>query len=305
MCTNQSSLHLLDNYIEGAFEYCYAFHSVAAKVSVRWVISEVGNLLYSVGSTLDVDTSGASYISVLGWGNIDAYSAVRTKGDLARTLPWHSKIDYTDVQLNGIVDVYVSDSGNDANSGYLQSKPVKTLQEAIDRCKAGFYNKINLTGGLVGTKYNYTSGGNATNKIVRLDTVEINGEAGGTLYVGSTSNQLESLPRGISHVVLRGISAVTVDSVSDNYKPMIPAFGVVNIEITACNVSGGVLTGVKNGQVGMANITVHDSTLACQLQHNGGIANSFSWIDTAVNTNVSGGSVGSAGSKKISSVMYP
>lgn len=305
MCTNQSSLHLLDNYIEGSFEYCYAFHSVTAKVAVRWVISEAGHLLYAAGSTVDVDTTGASYLSVLGWGGIDAYSTVRVKGDFARVLPWHNKIDYTDAQFNGIVDVYVSASGDDANSGYLQSKPVKTLQEAIDRCKAGFYNKINLISGLAVTKYNYTSGGNTTNKIVRLDTVEINGEAGGTLYVGSSSNQLESLPMGISRVVLRGISSITVDYVSDNYKPMIPAFGVVNIEITSCSMSGGVLTGVKNGRVGMANITAHDSTLACQLQHNGGVANSFSWIDTAVNTNVSGGSVGSAGSKKISSVLYP
>ena len=158
----------------------------------------------------------------------------------------------------------------------------------------------------MGTKYEYTTGGNTTTKIMNLEAVEINGGGTGSLTIGQSFNELHSLPMGVSNISLVDLASVLIPFVADAYKPFVACDGVVNLKIKGGVYSGaGTLMGVKFGKSGMVNLVVRDATISCALQHDGGTANSFSWIDTAINTSVSGGTVGAIGSKKISSVLYP
>lgn len=308
MATNQSRLDLNQNYVEGAsYEYVYAGHTVNLRISPRWVIAANAGLLWMRSCDVNLDISATSYLTVTGWGSIDSLSTVRVAGcktSLVYNLPWSQRIDYADIDNKGTLDIYVSASGDDANSGYSSSKPVLTLQEAFDRCKAGYFNRINASGA-VGTKYAYTTGGNTSNKVMNLEAVEIDGAGAASLNVGQSSNELHSLPMGIAKVRLKNLTSVTIASVTLEYKPLIPCHGIVSIEIEGGTFSGGYLMGVKANYSGMANLVVRNATLACALQHNAAQPNSFSWIDTAFNTTTTGGSVGATASKKISSVLYP
>lgn len=308
MVTNQSSINLDQNYVEGAgYEYVYAGHTVSLRISPRWVIAANAGLLWLDTCTVELDASAISYLNVADWGFIDSSSKVTVTGSktgIIHYMPWNKFIDYADVDYKGVLNIYVSESGNDSDSGYSSSKPVLTLQEAFDRCKSGYFNRINVSGS-VGTKYEYTTGGNTTNKIMNLDIVEINGGGSGSLTIGQSFNQLHSIPMGISKVKLKGLSSVSIATIADEYRPFIPCAGVVNIDVDGGTYSGGVFMGVKFGYAGMANLVVRNATMSCELQHSARQDNAFSWIDTALNTSVSGGIVGSIESKKISSVLYP
>ena len=308
MVTNQSRINLDQNYVEGAgYEYVYAGHTVNLRISPRWVIAANAGLLWLNTCTVELDASAISYLTVAGWGFLDSSSKVTVTGsktNLIYNMPWDKFIDYADVDNKGVVDIYVSSSGVDANSGYAPSKPVLTLQEAFDRCKSGYFNRINVSGP-VGTKYEYTTGGNTTNKVMNLEMVEINGGGSGSLTIGQSFNELHSIPMGVKNIKLKGLTSVTIPTVPSDYKPLVPCNGVVNIELEGGTYSGGVLMGVKFGFAGMANLVVKGSTLACTLQHNGGATNAFSWIDTAIGASTAGGSVGVGAVKKVSSVLYP
>lgn len=309
MVTNQSRINLDQNYVEGAgYEYVYAGHTVSLRISPRWIIAANAGLLWLDTCTVELDASAISYLIVAGWGFLDSSSKVTVTGsktNLIYDMPWNRFVDYADIGYKGVLNIYVSESGDDANSGYASSKPVLTLQEAFDRCKSGYFNRINVSGS-VGTKYEYTTGGNTTNKIMNLDIVEINGGGSGSLTIGQSFNQLHSLPMGVSNISLVDLASVSIPSVNDNYKPFVACDGVVNLKIKGGVYSGaGTLMGVKFGKSGMVNLVVRDATISCALQHDGGTSNAFSWIDTAINTSVSGGTVGTGISKKISSVLYP
>lgn len=309
MVTNQSRINLDQNYVEGAsYEYVYAGHTVSLCISPRWVIAANAGLLWLNTCTVELDASAISYLTVAGWGFIDSSSKVTVTGsktNLIYDMPWNRFVDYADIGYKGVLNIYVSESGDDANSGYASSKPVLTLQEAFDRCKSGYFNRINVSGS-VGTKYEYTTGGNTTTKIMNLKAVEINGGGSGSLTIGHSFNQLHSLPMGVSNISLVDLASVSIPSVNDNYKPFVACDGVVNLKIKGGVYHGaGTLMGVKFGKSGMVNLVVRDATISCALQHDGGTSNAFSWIDTAINTSVSGGTVGTGISKKISSVLYP
>lgn len=313
MCTNQSRINLDDNYVEGSgYQYVYALHSVNVKIGLRWVIAANAGLLWTRFSNVELDASACSYMTVADWGDIDSNSSIKLIGSkigLIAAMPFNSRVEYTDIDVDGVVDIYANGTGApslgvDTNYGYSPSRPVLTLQEAIDRCISGKYNRIHILG-VVGTKQNYTSGGTVTNKVVNLQVAELNGGGTGSVAVGQSSNQIQGLPAGIANVKLVGLS-VSIPLVNDNYKPFVACHGVVNIEVDTSTITGaGTLMGVKYGYAGMGNLTAKNSTIACALQHNGATANAFSWIDTAITTSVVGGSVGAAGSKKISSVLYP
>ena len=308
MVTNQSRLDLNQNYVEGrSYEYIYAGHTVSLRISPRVVIAANSGLLWLDYCTVELNASAVSYLNVADWGFISSSKVTVTgsKTNLIYDMPWNRFVDYADVDYKGVLNIYVSESGDDANSGYAPSKPVLTVQEAFDRCKAGYINWIRVSGA-VGTKYTYSTGGNTTNKIMDIEFVGIDGGGAGSLIIGQSFNELHSLPMGVSNISLVDLASVSIPFVNDVYKPFVACDGVVNLKIKGGVYSGaGTLMGVKFGKSGMVNLVVRDATISCALQHDGGTSNSFSWIDTAINTSVSGGTVGTGISKKISSVLYP
>lgn len=312
MCTNGASIHLEDNYAEAISEFILAAHTVSVKLSLSWLIAASAKLLHVRGATVEVDISHVAYLTTVNTAlaDFDNFSRINLTGlqtagskDAILKLPFCAIANYDGVTKDGTREIYISSTGNDANTGLVDTSPVLTLQGAFERTQPGVFNRINLSG-TIGTKYTYTSG-NTTNKEFKLDTVEIDGKGTAILNVGESFGELHSLPMGIARVRFVGMATVNIATPAADYKPLVPCNGVVNLEIEGGQFNGGTLMGVKYGRAGMCNLTARNATLACALQHNGGTTNAFSWIDTAINTSVAGGSVGGAGSKKISSVLYP
>ncbi|ROR52269.1 UNVERIFIED_ORG: hypothetical protein EC838_2722 [Providencia alcalifaciens] len=306
MLTRDANININDNYIEGSsYEYVFAGHTVNFKVGLRVIQALNAGLLYLRGCKISVDARSVSYLNVKGWGSIDEFSSVNVIGsynNAVKRLQWNSHIQYTDIDTDGVRTIYLSENGDDKNSGFSDNYAVKTLQEAIDRCDSVKHNSIVVTGS-VGTKYTYSTGSDVTRRIVNINSVSFSTQSTATINVGQLSNEVHSLPQGIKNVNFTSVNVNMPAVTTFDYRPFIPCIGQVNINLNGGIFSGGTLTGCKFQKVGFANITANSATLSCVLQHSG--SGRFSWIDTAFSTSVSGGSVGSSTSKKISSDLYP
>lgn len=305
MNINESNAYYLNNYSEGIRKYVYAVHTCDIDIKLSVVFCAGSDLIWATGGDLNkikIDFSSvANFTSLSGWG-VSSYipKIIITGSKVAcRFLPFWDKVDYIDVATSGKRIIYLSNSGDDANNGFLSIKPVKTLQEAIDRC--GTDDNVIVISGAVDTKYVYSSGGNATTKIVDIMNLSIDG---GEITVKNTLGEIESLPQGIKNLSINGVKINLPDNVSE-YRQFIPVLGQMNISITGGSVNWGTLMGPKFGKTGIAILTATDTKLACNLVYTPG-SGSFSWIDGAYNVDKTGGSIG-AGSpaSKISSQLYP
>ena len=308
MVSSDSRINLDENYIEGSsFEYVVAAHSVQFKMALRYLHTPTAGMFHLVGATASLDAKSVSYLNISNWGVADEYSSIKVSGAYIgsiKRIPWNKRVQYIDIDTNGERVIYLSENGSDTNSGFLSTHPVLTVQEAIDRCDPVKKNKIIVTGN-VGTKYTYSTGSDVTRKVVNVDEVGFYTETVGSINVGSLSNEVHSLPMGIRNVIINSVNVVIPKLSLSDYRPFIPCLGQVDITVINSTITGGSLMGCKYQQVGHANLVAKGSTLACELQDFGGGA--FSWIDTAFNTSVAGGSIGraSTNSKKISSFLYP
>lgn len=302
MATRGSNINLNNNYIEGnSFEYLYAGHSVNLDIKLRSCVAKQSKLLYMIGCNVMLDASSVSFFDVVDWGVIDEYSNINVTGsynNIIKSLPFNFRVNYSDIVNNGVLNIYLSETGDDFNSGYRDTKPVKTLQEAIDRCKSNAINQI-IVNGSVTTKKNYRSGGTVTDKVVDINNIKI---LNGNINILQEFNELQSLPMGIKNICLLNTN-ISISNTTADYRPLIPCNGAVNIHIEKSTITGGTLVGCKYKKVGFANITVLSSTLSCALQHQG--SGRFSWIDTSFDTTTTNGTVGDGNSKKISSTLYP
>ena len=306
MLSNTSNINLEDNYLEGStYEYLFAGHSVHFKIGLRYLYAKNAGMLHLRWCNIELNASSVSVFNVKDWGDINNGSFVKVIGSYnnsIKTMPWNSRISYSDINVAGERQIFLSaTNGSDTNSGFSSSKPVLTLQEAIDRCDPNAVNVITLEGE-INTKYIYSSGGNTTNKTVNIREIVFKTASTATIKVAHTSNELHSLPQGIQNISFQNIN-VDIANTTDNYRPFVCCDGNTNIRINGGNFTGGALMGCKYQKVGFVNLTVKGANLACMLQHNGNGA--FSWIDTSFNTTIAGGSLGTSTSKKISSMLYP
>lgn len=317
MCTNGSSLDLSNNYVEGtAFEFVIAAHTVAIKFSPSWIIAGNAQLFHLRDATMEFDVSHVAYLqtSTTALADHDGTSHIILKGLLTKgngdyilNLPFCPVANYEDAIQNGTRAIYLSNTGDDDNTGLHIDTPVLTVQEALSRLHASARNIINVNGSC-STKYNYRNGENASSSTINARNVEFIGASGTpTLIVGQSFNELHSLPSKIENVSLEGIS-VSLASPAASRPIFIPGDGRKNIRLQSVNVTGGnavYLMGPAFGHSCMATLEAYGCSLAVALQGEYGADSGWSWIDVAAQTSVVGGDVGSSGGKKISSMLYP
>lgn len=317
MCTNASSMHLDDNYVEGAtFEYILAAHTVAVKLSLSWAIAANAKLIHARGASVELEVNHAAYLNVstAAIADADGYSVINLKGLKTRGLGWYllkmpylTVANYEDAIVDGVRSIFVSPNGNDANSGLHVDTPVQTLQTAISRVHKTAINRIYVNG-RVATKYMYPNGENVSNTTIAAKHLEIvaNGDTP-TLVVGQDWDEVHAIPHRIERVSIEGV-AVELPSAAGSRKIFIPGDGSKNVQLTSVAVQSGgtvALIGPAYGRSCLTTLECRDSSLPCVLQDHYGTGSGWAWIDVAVNTSVTGGSVGSVTSKKISSALYP
>ncbi|AZS56816.1 hypothetical protein [Pectobacterium parmentieri] len=304
---NQSSMHL-ENYAEGVREYVFAAHTCDLDIKLGVVFCQDAKLLWATGfseQNIRIDFSSvAPFSAVAGWGSISAIKKpiITGSSNAARLLPYGEFVDYSDIAVNGAVNIFLSDGGDDNNSGYSESQPVATLQEAIDRCQSG-NNKIKISG-IVGTKYNYRSGSDVTRKVMDIDSVMISGASGSEINVSESFGEIHRVPAGIRNLLINSLK-INLPSLGGEYKTMFPAAGELSINIVNSIINGNsALIGSVVGFAGTTMLSVSSSTLSCVLSHVP-VSSAFSWIDSAYLVDTTGGSLGGAPGKKISSQLYP
>ncbi|MDX7728048.1 phage tail protein [Aeromonas caviae] len=317
MCTNAASMHLDDNYVEGAtFEYILAAHTVAVKLSLSWVIAPNAKLIHARAASVELEVNHAAYlkVSTAAIANADSYSVINLKGLKTRGLGWYllkmpylALANYEDAIVDGVRSIFVSPNGNDANSGLHVDTPVQTLQTAISRVHKSAINRIYVTG-RVATNYMYPNGENVSNTTISAKHLEIvaNGDTP-TIVVGQSWDEVHSIPSNIDRVTIEGV-AIELPPAAGSRKIFIPGDGSKNVKLTSVAVQSGssvALIGPAYGRSCLTTLECRDSSLPCVLQDHYGTASGWAWIDVAVNTSVAGGSVGSVTSKKISSALYP
>lgn len=317
MCTNASSLDLSNNYVEGtAFEFVVAAHTVAIKFSPSWIIAGNAKLFHLRNATVELDVSHAAYLqtSLTGLADHDGDSRINLKGLLTKgsgdyilKLPFCPIANYDDAIQNGVRSIFVSNTGNDNSTGLHVDTPVATLQEAVSRVHASARNVVNVNG-LCGTKYAYRNGENTSNTTISARSVEFVGVSGTPAFnVGASFNEMHCIPPRIESVSLEGIS-VTLPATASARPIFLPGDGRKNIRLQSVNVSGGTsayLMGPSFGRSCITTLEAYGASLACALQGEYGSNSGWSWIDVAANSSTTGGTVGSSGGKKISSMLYP
>lgn len=143
----------------------------------------------------------------------------------------------------GFCDVYLSSGGNDDNQGHSIGNAVKTLQEALDRCKPNLRNRIYVTAGeTIATKQYYRDETHNWNKVFEGYTIEIIGNATNhprIVFTGGTQ-QLFSASFSNSSIIFKNIDLYADYTLADSnrgYRGLIGAKGVVDITFDACSVS--------------------------------------------------------------------
>lgn len=306
-----ASHYLESNYSEKLTKYVYCTQVGDLDIKLgSTVFCANAELIYATGTRkCKIDFSNISTFFVKGWGFVFG-QPIEIWGSKKAILHMshYNLIQYRDLDINGVLNVYVARNGADTNNGYHPSAPIRTLQTAIERCYSDLKNIINRSDPAAtdgkDVKYSYEDGSTVITKTVKLDNVELNG--GGYQIVWAFSNELAGLPRGIQSLKMTNVTINMTTISIRNYAAFMPIAGIANIHLRGCTINGGFLIGARINEAGHANICIETSVLACGLQTNGGNSGAkFSWIDIGYGNNLTAANVGDGDSKKISSILFP
>ncbi|HWV70414.1 MAG TPA: hypothetical protein VN040_01785 [Pseudosphingobacterium sp.] len=306
-----ASHYLESNYSEKITKYVYCTQVGDLDIKLGSTVAcSNAELIYATGTKkCKIDFGNISTFAIKGWGFVFG-QPVEIWGSKKAILymAHYNLIQYKDLDINGVLSIYIAQSGVDTNNGYHPSKPIRTLQTAIERCVSNLRNIINKTDPAAtnGTdvKYFYEDGSTTITKTVRLDNVELNG--GGYQITWVFNNELTSLPKGIQNLKMTNVTINMTTISTRNYAAFIPVIGTINIHLKGCTINNGFLIGTRINEAGHANICIETSVLACGLQTNGGNSGAkFSWIDIGHGNNLTAANVGDGDSKKVSSILFP
>lgn len=308
---NSNFLREYNGYYEAISEYIYATNSVSSDLKPKWCIAS-GATLVSVegGSQVRsfVDLTACSYFNVASLASVSSFSkgVSLTGSPIAYDTPFNSRVDYSDAEFNGVVEIFVDNGGNDSNTGYTLSNAVLTVQEALLRCKKGLRNKIIFT---IGQSHQtkYALGSSNVTSSQPLEGFDIEFSGGGTIVVGSSSNQTHCLPLSSSSLIVGGVDIdISGGAGTGNYRPFVRARGEVSFKSSSNTISGGALIGTQFGSSGSASISLNSVTLGAGsvLTDNGSESGSFVWIESSRNV-TNGATVGTGVDGRIISKLFP
>lgn len=302
-------------YYEGITDYIYASHTSSLSLRPEWIFCAEADLIYAKGSSGSnhiVDMTACNEANLAGLGLVGSFvsrGVVLQGSTRVINLTHNSRFEYSDIAVNGDVNIYVSSEGSDASSGYSSSYPVLTIQEAFTRCQKGKNNIINFgENETITTKYNY-SDVNVTSKLFDglKAVVKMNS---GVLSVGASSNQTHCIALTNSAITFQdGLIDLSLSASVDNYRSFLrvrkgsTCFQLNNVSVVG---SGKVLFGSQYGDNGHANINMDSVILGSGVEFtNKSTTNkSFSWIETSTQVTNNGAVVGSASDGLIYSTTF-
>ncbi|EQB0495869.1 hypothetical protein ACYAPA_003689 [Vibrio mimicus] len=302
-------------YYEGIKEYVYASHTANILAQPEWIFCPSANLVYLRGSSVNrttIDLTACNEMNLAGIGLIENIPVGLTIKGAQRilNLQYSSRVEYYDIAYNNILNIYLSSLGSDSNTGFSSSRPVQTLQAALERCKVGVLNKINVVSGSgnVTTKYSYKNGNTSSYTEEFLDVViNLNGVS---VLVGNSFNETHCMPMKDSRVTIKnGVIDLSGASSSLDYRNFLRAKnGAVHYNLESVSVvgSGKALFGTQANASGHAVICMKSVTLGASLQFtiSSGSQTSFSWIETSVGVTNNGAVIGGAAAGKIYSSTF-
>ncbi|HCG8523816.1 TPA: hypothetical protein NJ913_004359 [Vibrio parahaemolyticus] len=295
---SQSPLSLLayDNYIEGSsYAYLYAVNTGNCDIKLGYTYTVNASALRLIGSNqskinLDLGGVGTSNLKALlseGAGNQAILNVRRsTKGNLPGN--YIEAVNIADLSSNGVIDIYVDPNGDDNAWGYNPGQKVKTIQEAIRRCRPNSRNLIHIDPGkLVTTKYTY-GGSDVTNTREKGIYVEILCN-GSTIQFSESFGQTQCIPLEDSTIkILQGVLDLSGAASSDNYRSALRTIGNCDVYLEDVDVngagSGRVLIGAQNGRGGLCRLSIKGGNYSSDvlLTHNSGQNKSFGWMLSSV-----------------------
>lgn len=310
MVMGQSSHRLINNYSEAIGRYVYCSQSADLDIILGSTVHcKDAGLIYCTSNNVKVDFGNISTFNIKSLGyryssKLTIVGSYKMFAKIPYSVDFKSDVYLNDLNSSGSVNIFVDPLGNDDNWGYTLDKPVRTLQEAIDRCLPGFKNIINKSGlGEVGdTKFNYRDGYNTIDKEVDLESVLI---IGGGFKIGKVADlAVHNLPRGIKNLQITNV-LFTMENVSQIESSfLISIRGVQHVDLQQVRVKGGGLFGAKSNDIGFANVVMESCTLENVKLQQQGLNGRLKWIETSRNTTNIGGIIGSTVSSKISSDLY-
>lgn len=310
MVMGESSHKLSNNYAEGISKY--VFCSQAADLDITLgptVYCGEASLIYCTANKVKIDFGNISTFSVKSLGfryasQLSIKGVYRMFPKLGYSLDFETDVYFEDLGKNGLIDIYVDPQGSDDNWGYHNEKPIRTLQEALARCKPGYRNVIHKTGaGQAGdTKFTFRDGYNTIDKQLDLDNVTI---TGGEFRVGKVADlAVHNISRGIQHLRLANTSFIMDNVTVPETSFLISVRGIQQLDLQEVKIKGGVLFGAKSNDGGFANIMLESCILDGVKLQQQGVNGRLKWIETSRNTINTAGSLGSTTSTKISSDLY-
>lgn len=110
------------------------------------------------------------------------------------------------------------------------------------------------------TKYTYGDDTNTTTKIIDIPELSITSNAGATINVGSSFDEVHGLPSGIAKIIIKNIT-LNLPTISTDYKPFATTNSMLDLSIINSKINGGFLAGVKWNVSGFIIATLSSSTL--------------------------------------------
>lgn len=252
------------SYFENIEEECYALMECVLSMTPGYFYSNKGAaattrmvfLSGSLANSASIDMTNTNYFSQ----TVDPYNtpgaskvAVKTTGDMRTRM----KITYPNKvifncysQFSGYCDVYVSASGDDSYNGYSSSYPVKTLQEALLRCKPNYKNRIYIAAGeTVGTTTYYSDGFQPNRKFFQNFDIQVIGDATNkpTLNIGEATGWLSGIGLrdgriSFSYINITLTLSSSTSAAATAFGGLVYAYGDCSVSLDNCAISGSDAT---------------------------------------------------------------
>lgn len=252
------------SYFENIEEECYALMECVLSMTPGYFYSNKGAaattrmvfLSGSLANSASIDMTNTNYTSQ----TVDPYNCpgsskltVKTTGDMRTRMKIASpdKVIFNCFsRFTGYCDVYVSASGDDSYNGYSSSYPVKTLQEALLRCKPNYKNRIYIAAGqTVSTTTYYSDGLQPNRKFFQNYDIQVIGDATTrpTLVIGEAAGWLSGIGLrdgriSFSYINITLTLSSSTSDAATAFGGLVYVYGDCNVSLNSCAISGSDVT---------------------------------------------------------------
>lgn len=252
------------SYFENIEEECYALMECVISMTPGYFYNNKGAaattrmvfLSGSAANSASIDMTNTNYFSQ----TVDPYNCpgssklvVKHAGDMRTRMKIASpdKVIFNCFsRFTGYCDVYVSASGDDSYNGYSSSYPVKTLQEALLRCKPNYKNRIYIAAGqTVSTTTYYSDGLQPNRKFFQNYDIQVIGDATTrpTLVIGEAAGWLSGIGLrdgriSFSYINITLTLSSSTSDAATAFGGLVYVYGDCNVSLNSCAISGSDVT---------------------------------------------------------------